>query len=76
MNRLIVILRFHGIIEADIALESSLFGFRPCSGQGQFTLPRVNSSAISASTLPIEPQDHNQPIHRNPVNSLVMIFRF
>ena len=26
-------------IEADIALESWLFGFRPCSGQGQFTPP-------------------------------------
>ena len=26
-----------GRIEADIALESWLFGFRPCSGQGQFT---------------------------------------
>ena len=29
-----------GRIEADIALESWLFGFRPCSGQGQFTLVR------------------------------------
>ena len=28
-----------GRIEADIALESWLFGFWPCSGQGQFTLP-------------------------------------
>ena len=28
-----------GRLEADIALESCLFGFRPCSGQGQFTLP-------------------------------------
>ena len=27
-----------GKIEGDIALESWLFGFRPCSGQGQFTL--------------------------------------
>ena len=27
-----------GRIEADIALESWLFGFRPCSGKGQFTL--------------------------------------
>ena len=27
-----------GRIEADIALESWLFGFWPCSGQGQFTL--------------------------------------
>ena len=72
-----------GIIKADIALESQLFGFWPCSGQGQFTLPnylgRVNclcpeqgqnpnsqlSSSISASFLPIEPQDHNQPIHNH-----------
>ena len=28
-----------GRIEGDIALLSWLFGFRPCSGQGQFTLP-------------------------------------
>ena len=27
-----------GRIEADIALENWLFGFRPCSGQGQLTL--------------------------------------
>ena len=27
-----------GRIEADFALESRLFEFRPCSGQGQFTL--------------------------------------
>ena len=27
-----------GRIEADIALLSCLFGFRPCLGQGQFTL--------------------------------------
>ena len=25
-------------MEADIALENWLFGFRPCSGQGQLTL--------------------------------------
>ena len=30
-----------GRIEADIALESWLFGFQPCSGQGQFTLPFI-----------------------------------
>ena len=28
-----------GRIEADIALESGLFRFRPCLGQGQFDLP-------------------------------------
>ena len=27
-----------GRIEADFALESWLFGFQPCLGQGQFTL--------------------------------------
>ena len=27
-----------GRIEADVALESLLFGFWPCSGQGQFNL--------------------------------------
>ena len=27
-----------GRIKTDVALESWLFGFRPCSGQGQFTL--------------------------------------
>ena len=27
-----------GGIEAAIVLESWVFGFRPCSGQGQFTL--------------------------------------
>ena len=57
-----------GRIEADIALESWLFGFWPCLGQGQLTL--------SASILLTEPQYHNQPIHMNSVNSLVMIFRF
>ena len=30
-----------GRIEADIALESWLFGFRPCLGQGQLTLPEM-----------------------------------
>ena len=27
-----------GRIEGDIALESGLFGFRPCSGQGQYPI--------------------------------------
>ena len=31
---------------------------------------------LSASILPIEPQVHNQSIHRNHVNGLIMIFRF
>ena len=31
-----------GRIEADIVLESWLFGFWPCSGQGQFTPPMAN----------------------------------
>ena len=52
-----------GRIEADIALESWLFGFRSCSGQGQFTLlakirtePKMTSqlsTAVSAS-FPME----------------------
>ena len=33
-----------GRIEADIALESWLFGFRPCSGHEQFTLFTVPHS--------------------------------
>ena len=32
-----------GRIEADIGLESWLFGFWPCLGQGQFTLPTYPS---------------------------------
>ena len=47
----------------------------PCPEQGR-NLNNQLSSAISDSILPIEPQDHNQTIHRNPVNGLVMIFRF
>ena len=60
-----------GSIEADIALESWLFGFRPCSGQGQFTL-----QYLSAQTLPIELQDQHQPVHRVPVNGSSTIVRF
>ena len=33
-----------GGIEADIALESCLFGFRPCSGQGQFIIHGENKT--------------------------------
>ena len=48
----------------------------PCPEQGQNPNSQL-SSAISASVLPIEPQDHNQqPIHRKRVNGLVTIFRF
>ena len=35
-----------GRIEADIALKNWLFGFRPCSGQGQFTLPTVAAKPL------------------------------
>ena len=31
-----------GRIEADIALGSWMFGFWPCSGQGQFTLLQLS----------------------------------
>ena len=47
----------------------------PCPKQGQNPNSQL-SSAISASVLPIEPQDHNQPIHRIRENGLVMFFRF
>ena len=55
VNWFIIILGSIRIIEADIALESWLFGFRPCSGQGQFTL-------ALAQILTIEAQDQQQPI--------------
>ena len=72
--------------DADTAVESwlSFFGSVrilakrvncPCPEQGRNPNSQL-SSAISPSILPIEPQDHNQLIHRNPVNGLVMIFRF
>ena len=48
----------------------------PCPEQGRNPNSQLSRSAISPSILPIEPQDHNQLIHRNPVNGLVMIFRF
>ena len=35
-------------IEADIILENWLFGFRPCSGQGQFALFWVYSMTFKA----------------------------
>ena len=34
------------------------------------------SSAIFATLLPIEPQDHDQTIHKVPVNELIAILRF
>ena len=40
-----------GRIEADIAFESWLFGFRPCSGQGQFTLPYLIEPGLIVQTL-------------------------
>ena len=46
-----------------------------CPEQGRNPNSQLKS-AISASILPIEPQDHNRPIHRNPVNGFLMIFRF
>ena len=41
-----------GRIEADIALESWLFGFWPCSGQGQFTLTIKPIKETSATPYP------------------------
>ena len=46
----------------------------PCPEQGRNPNSQL-SSAMSASLLPIEPQDHSQPIHRINVNGLVMIFQ-
>ena len=46
----------------------------PCPEQGQNPNSQL-SSAISASIIPIEPQEHNQLIHRVPVNGLAMILR-
>ena len=42
----------------------------PCPEQGRNPNSQL-SSAISASIIPKEPEDHNQPIHRNPVNGFV-----
>ena len=47
----------------------------PCPEQGQ-NLNSQHSSAISAPILPTEPEDHDQSIHRVPVNELIVIFRF
>ena len=44
----------------------------PCPEQGRNPNSQL-SSVISASILPIEPQDHNQSIHRNPVNGLAWV---
>ena len=41
MNGLIVILGSMGKIEADIALKSRLFEFRPVRDRGKFTLPLI-----------------------------------
>ena len=35
-----------GRSEGDIALESWLFGLKPCSGQGQFTLTDQNTNRV------------------------------
>ena len=40
-----------GGIEADIVLESWLFIFRPCSGQGQFTLPTSKVASYPLKNL-------------------------
>ena len=40
-----------GRIEADTALESWLFGFQPCSGQGQFTLLHLKDDCSDFSPV-------------------------
>ena len=47
----------------------------PCPKQGR----NLNSQlpiAIFAPILPTEPEDHEQTIHRIPVNGLIVILRF
>ena len=63
------------IVFVHLYLQTSYRVHCPCPEQGR-NLNSQLSSAISASVLPIEPQGHHQTIHRNPVNGLVMIFRF
>ena len=79
-----------GRIEGDIALESWLFGFRPCRDRGSLPyLPRVNpcpeqgrnpnsqlSSVIFAPILRTEPKDRDQTIHRVSVNGLIVTLMF
>ena len=73
-------------------LIAKLFGFQPCLGQGQFTLPRKgkwpnlgqgrNSDNQLSNAIPIcsdsthRTQDQHQPIHKVPVNGSSMIERF
>ena len=47
----------------------------PCPEQGGTPNSQL-SSAIFAPILPIEPDDHDQIIHRVPVNGLIVILRF
>ena len=47
----------------------------PCPKQGQ-NLNSQLPSAIFAPSLPTEPEDHEQIIHRVPVNGLIVILRF
>ena len=47
----------------------------PCPEQGQ-NLNSQLSSALFVPILPTEPEDHDQAIHRVPVNGLIVILRF
>ena len=47
----------------------------PCLEQGQNPNSQL-SSAIFAPILQKEPEDHDQTIHRVPVNELIVLLRF
>ena len=49
--------------------------FNTCPEQGQNPNSQL-SSPIFAPNLPTEPEDHDQTIHRVPVNGLIVILRF
>ena len=47
----------------------------PCPEQGRNPNSQL-SSAIFAPILRTEPEDHDQTIHRVPVNELIVLLRF
>ena len=71
VNGLIMILRICGKIRADRVNRPSSHG----PEQGRNPISR-HSSAIFAPTLPTALEDHDQTIHRVPVNGLIVILRF
>ena len=47
----------------------------PCPEQGRNPNSQL-LSAVFGPILPTEPEDHDQTIHRVPVNGLIVILRF